>query len=251
MFRGHSVHVRHVRLRDSEASCHASPTAAARRTNEMHAIVRRQRGGTRAANAGFMTTQRTTQNDHDRSDAHFADGDDASLREGTKDEKTRAVALVREFSIALLTTFDPGPHGWAPKPHSRPMTMLRIDDDGTVYFVTARETVATHRTRSRRRALLTLQSNARFAAMEGRIDVRDDNNLLREIWTKGCDVFFDGPEDPRAVALVFRPETVELWDNSNVKGLRFLFEAAKALLTGDKGVEEHPDQHLVVNMAAK
>jgi hypothetical protein len=66
----------------------------------MHAIVRRQRGGTRAANAGFMTTQRTTQNDHDRSDAHFADGDDASLREGTKDEKTRAVALVRALAEA-------------------------------------------------------------------------------------------------------------------------------------------------------
>lgn len=193
-----------------------------------------------------MSTQTLTDTNTD----HFGGDHDKDLREGTTDEKTHTVALVREFKIALLTTFDPGPNGWAPRPHTRPMTVLRVDDDGTTYFVTDRDSVPTARVKSRRRALITLQSSNRFAALEGQIDVRDDNNLLREIWTKGCDVFFDGPEDPRAVALVFRPEKAETWDSSGVKGLRFLFEAARALITGERGVQEHPDQHFVVDMSS-
>ncbi len=192
-----------------------------------------------------------TQSRSDTNTDHLGGDHDKDLREGTIDEKARTVALIREFDIALLTTFDPGPNGWAPKPHSRPMTMLRIDDDGTLYFVAARDSVATARVKSRRRALVTLQSSSRFAAIEGRLDVRDDNELLRAIWSKANDVWFTGPDDPNAVALVFRPEKAETWDSSGVKGLRFLFEAAKALITGEKGMPEHPDQHFVVDMAAK
>lgn len=197
--------------------------------------------------APAMSTQTRTNTNAD----HVSGQHHEDLRHGTIDEKAHVVSLVRELRIALLTTFDPGPNGWAPRSHTRPMTMLRVDDDGTIYFVADRASVPTARVKSRRRALVTLQSSNRFAALEGRLDVRDDNTLLREIWTKGCDVFFDGPEDPRAVALVFRPEKAETWDASGVKGLRFLFEAAKALITGEKGVEELPDQHLVVDMSSK
>jgi general stress protein 26 len=196
-----------------------------------------------------MTKRTTRTNEETRPVELRRDSDDHALREGTHDEKAHTVALVRDFSIALLTTFDPGPNGWAPRSHTRPMTMLRVDDDGTTYFVAARDTVSTPRAKSRRRALLTLQSTLRFAAIEGRLDVRDDHALLRDIWTKGCDAFFDGPADPRAVALVFRPEKAETWDAAGFKGLRFVFEAAKALITGEKRVPEHPEQHLVVDMA--
>lgn len=191
-----------------------------------------------------MSTPNRTDTNTDHLGEH-----DKGLREGTLDEKAHTVALVREFTIALLTTFDPGPNAWAPRPHTRPMTMLRVDDDGTTYFVADRESLPTSRVRSRRRALITLQSTNRFAALDGRLDVRDDRTLLRDIWTRGCDFFFDGPEDPRAVALVFHPEKVETWDSSGAKGLRFLFEAAKALFTGDKGAQELPDQHVVVDLS--
>jgi hypothetical protein len=48
------------------------------------------------------------------------------------------------------------------------------------------------------------------------------------------EVWFKGPDDPRACVLVFTPSEAELWDASGVKGLRYLFAAAKAFVTGDR-----------------
>ena len=58
------------------------------------------------------------------------------------------------------------------------------------------------------------------------------------------DVWFDGPKDPKACAIIFTPGEAELWDNTGIAGLKYLFQAAKSLATGDKPPRtEDPELH--------
>ena len=45
--------------------------------------------------------------------------------------------------------------------------------------------------------------------------------------------FPEGKDDPNLCLAVLHPEEVEYWDMTGPKGIRYLFEAAKALLSGE------------------
>jgi general stress protein 26 len=176
-------------------------------------------------------------------------GRDAAIETiSTPEERGHVVAVLREFSNVMLSTFTPGPNAWAPQVQTRPMAVARLDDDGTMVFITSRDGVKVHTVAARRRGQVTVQSPLRYATLTGRLDVRDDRKLIRDVWSKANEAWLDGPEDPKAVALVFTPELAEIWDSSGRRGLRFLLASAKALFTGDKEVEADADQHVKVQM---
>ena len=69
------------------------------------------------------------------------------------------------------------------------------------------------------------------------------DRALHLFWSKGFDVWFPaGKEDPNACLMTFKPRDAELWDSSGLKGLRYLLESAKALLTKTTP-ESSSDQH--------
>lgn len=166
----------------------------------------------------------------------------------TPEERSHVVAVLKEFSNVMLSTFQPGPNAWAPQVQTRPMAVARLDDDGTMVFITQRDSAKVHSVAARRRGQVTVQSATRYATLTGRLDVRDDRKLIREVWSKLNEVWLEGPEDPNAVALVFTPELAEIWDSSGRRGLKFLLESAKALITGDKEHDGDPEQHVKVQM---
>ncbi len=56
--------------------------------------------------------------------------------------------------------------------------------------------------------------------------------------------FPKGPDDPDLVLLSVEPEIAEFWDVGGIKGLRYLFDAAKAYVTGDRvAIEDESDIH--------
>ena len=166
----------------------------------------------------------------------------------TPEERSHVVAVLREFSNVMLSTFQPGPNAWAPQVQTRPMAVARLDDDGTMVFITQRDSAKVHSVAARRRGQVTVQSATRYATLTGRLDVRDDRKLIREVWSKLNEVWLEGPDDPNAVALVFTPELAEIWDSSGRRGLKFLLASAKALITGDKEHDDDPEQHVKVQM---
>lgn len=75
--------------------------------------------------------------------------------------------------------------------------------------------------------------------------VVDDGPRTRRLWKEPHKVWFPkGPDDPDLVLLSVEPEIAEFWDVGGIKGLRYLFDAAKAYVTGERvAIEDESDIH--------
>lgn len=62
-----------------------------------------------------------------------------------------------------------------------------------------------------------------------------DRARIHAAWKPAAEVYFpEGADDPRICLLVFHPTDAELWDLSGTRGVRYLFEAARALISGER-----------------
>jgi general stress protein 26 len=140
--------------------------------------------------------------------------------------------LLQEFSTVLLGTFEDS--GERPSLRARPMSIAKLDRDCSLYFITRAATDKVGEASATRFGHVFAQSKTRFGSLQGEFVISRDRALIRELWSKPCEVWLDGPDDPNAAAIIFKPREAELWDLSGTKGLRFLLESARALVTGDK-----------------
>ena len=155
--------------------------------------------------------------------------------------------MLEEFSTVMLGTFEQT--GGQPSLRARPMSVARLDPDCTLYFITGVTTDKVDEAMSTGAGHAFGQSKTRYLWLRGEFAITRDRGLLRELWSKLNDVWFDGPDDPRAAVMVLRPIEAELWDVSGTKGLRFLTESAKALLTGQRLPNEGSgERHEKVNV---
>jgi general stress protein 26 len=142
------------------------------------------------------------------------------------DDKKNLLDVANAFDTAMLVT-DLGA-----EPNGRPMAVAGHEDDGTMWFVTSRTSPKAAEVRDDPHALVTLQSRTQYATLLGAVQIVDDKARLKQLWSKGMDLWFSGPEDPRAVLLKFSPTRGQYWDNGGLKGVKFAAEAARTLFEG-------------------
>jgi general stress protein 26 len=140
--------------------------------------------------------------------------------------------VLEQFSVVMLGTFEQT--GGQPSLRARPMSIARLEDDCTLYFITGITTDKVDEAMSTGTGHAFGQSTTRYLWLRGQYEISRDRTLLHELWSKANDLWFDGPDDPRAAVMILQPTEAELWDVSGAKGVRFLFESAKALLTGQQ-----------------
>lgn len=115
----------------------------------------------------------------------------------------------------------------------------QVDDDvpGHVWFITAEGTdLATGVSTGPRDAQLVVADGATglYADIEGTLQLSDDREALDEVWSFVSDAWFEGGKnDPDVRLLRFTPKTAEI-SVTPTSGTKFLYEIAKAKLTGDK-----------------
>jgi general stress protein 26 len=148
--------------------------------------------------------------------------------------------LLKEFPTVMLGTFEQT--GQTPSLVARPMSVSQLDPSCKLTFITGIDTSKVDEALRARAAHVIGQSKTRFFTVRGQIRVLQDRARIHELWSKLNDVWFDGPDDPTAALMEFYPEEAELWDVSGTNGLRFVFEAAKALITGQEMPKEKPGQ---------
>ena len=60
------------------------------------------------------------------------------------------------------------------------------------------------------------------------------------VWSETWRVWFpEGKSDPQICFVFIAPLSGEYWDQSDVKGLKFLFDVASALVQGEKPQPDH------------
>lgn len=118
--------------------------------------------------------------------------------------------------------------------HSRPMAVAGIEDED-VFFATSLHSVKVDEIRNNNSVVVTFQDGRRFISLEGAAEINSDPALKDRMWSDSLKIWFPkGKDDPELCFLRVRASEGEFWDTSGAKGLKYVFQAAKALVTGTK-----------------
>ncbi len=146
------------------------------------------------------------------------------------DQKEKLFDALRGFdSVMLGTRSEQG------SLHARPMAIADIDPAGVLWFVTSDDSAKAEEIRHEQRGVVTAQDERLYVSVTGRFDLVHDRERVHALWKPTWNVWFpDGEDDESLVLVRFEPEIGEYWDNKGIKGLRYVFEAARALVNGDR-----------------
>ncbi|MBX3205333.1 MAG: pyridoxamine 5'-phosphate oxidase family protein [Labilithrix sp.] len=134
--------------------------------------------------------------------------------------------LLESFDTAMLITRHDD------REHARPMAVAAVEGADTVWFATSQAAPKSEEIRKDARVSATFQSGRRFVALSGRAELVSDRAKIQELWKPTWRVWFpEGKEDPTLVLIRVTVTDAEFWDYTGARGLRYAFEAARALLT--------------------
>ena len=146
--------------------------------------------------------------------------------------------LLTGFSHGMLITKTP-----AGELHARPMALAEIAGNGDLWFATARDSCKVDEIRADEHVCVTFQDGSHYVTVTGAAETVHDRAKIDQLWREAWKVWYpQGKDDPNLVLLKVKADTGEYWDNSSLEGLKYLFRAGKALVTGER-VSIDPDQH--------
>jgi general stress protein 26 len=146
--------------------------------------------------------------------------------------------LIKDFDTAMLVTHTP--EGGL---HARPLTVAAARGDGLLYFSTNVESPKVAEIDSDTTVAVTFQDESRYVAVTGTAELSRDRALIDELWNETWKVWFPkGKDDPSLAIIRVTPTTGEYWDQTGLKGVRYLFDSVKAYATGTSPPEKTDDR---------
>ncbi|MBS0659102.1 MAG: pyridoxamine 5'-phosphate oxidase family protein [Verrucomicrobia bacterium] len=137
--------------------------------------------------------------------------------------------LLKGFGTAMLATraTDGGIH-------VRPMAIAHFEDCGRFWFFTGADTLKTYEIEADSRVQLIFQDDgSAYVTARGRAELSTDRALIAQYWKEPFRAWFPGgQDDPNLQLISVLPEEGEYWDNQGLQGVKYLFEAARAYVTG-------------------
>lgn len=156
------------------------------------------------------------------------------------DAVRRIHELLSDFDTAMLVT-----HGRQSAAHGRPMAIAAIEPDCGLWFFTGRDSAKVHEIEDDQHVLIVCQDeHRRYVSLTGTAELIPDRAKARALWKESYQTWFPrGIDDPNLLLIFVRPEAAEYWDTQGFKGIRYVFEAAKAYATGTTPHIEEGEQH--------
>ena len=160
-------------------------------------------------------------------------GDFKSL---TSQEAIEKIKELAEDQICLFCTMDGG------EIISRPMGTSGIDEDGTIWFVSQKDSDKNRQIQKDHAVNLMYMNTAKqhYLTLSGIANVVIDQNKIDELWSPMLKAWFEeGKDDPKLSLIKVSPGEGHYWDTKNGK-LVSMLKIAAAAVTGkqmDGGVE--------------
>jgi len=156
------------------------------------------------------------------------------------EQREHIYKLLKGFRTAMLVT-----HGDEDHLRVRPMAIAQVEENGQVWFVTSSETAKAHEIEHDSRVHLVCQNDqSAYLSIGGRGRLVHDKAKLAQVWNEMMKVWFpEGQDDPTIALIAVTPEEGEFWDNGGVHKFKYLFESAKAYLTGTTPDLEEGKEH--------
>lgn len=151
--------------------------------------------------------------------------------------------LLEEFGLAMLVT-----RTGSGELRGRPMALAEVEPDGTLWFATDRHAAKVDELAHDNHVVVTMQSRTKFVSLSGTAGTVEDREKVSQLWKAEWKVWFPGgKDDPNIVLLRVAGQTGEYWDNSGTSGVKYLIEAGRALVTGERpDVGHDPKVHAKV-----
>jgi general stress protein 26 len=118
--------------------------------------------------------------------------------------------------------------------HGRPMSLAEIEGDSDVWFATQIESPKVNEIKRDAHVAVTLQDgHGRYVSLSGQAEMVRDSATIDKLWTEAWKVWFpEGKSDPSLCLIKVRAARGEFWDMGGTNKVRYLFEAARAYVTG-------------------
>lgn len=154
--------------------------------------------------------------------------------------------LLSDFHVAMLTT-----HDVDGELHARPMIVADRGENGELVFCTRLDMDKVDEIERDARCSVTMQGKTRFLALAGHAVVSRDRARIASLWRETWRLWFpEGRDDPQLALVVVTPVRGEYWDESGLRGLRFLARAAEAWVHHRPMAPPEPEQHGRVTLQA-
>jgi general stress protein 26 len=149
--------------------------------------------------------------------------------------------VIKSFDVAMLATK-------GGSLHARPMAVAEVTNEGVVVFVSSLESAKIYEIENDPRGFVTFQGSARYVSAIGGIHIDRNRAEIKRLWHENWRVWFpQGMDDPTICLLRFEIYQGEYWDMAGAKGVKYLFETAKAYFSGKTPVTD-PAQHAMVEL---
>jgi len=144
---------------------------------------------------------------------------------------------IAEGEIAMLCTF-----AFAPAMHTRPMGTAAIDEDGTFWFLSGRDSGKNREIAANPivQLVYAVPSKPAFLALQGTAAILRDQNKIDQLWNPLVKAWFtEGKSDPQITLLRVRPMRGHYWDTKHNKMIALAEIALGAVIgkTLDDGIE--------------
>ena len=116
---------------------------------------------------------------------------------------------------------------------TRPMSRQKVDEDGTVWFFSDKDSEKNSDIQKDDRVQLfyTNKASSEYLSLYGTAEIIQDVEKAKELWTPMVKIWFNEPEDPNLTILKFVPEDGYYWDTKDGK-LVSLFKMVVGAITG-------------------
>ena len=154
-----------------------------------------------------------------------------------KDEAVQMITKIAKDEIAMLCTF-----AAAHSLGARPMGTAGIDSDGTLWFMSSRDSEKNREIQANPKVhlLYSKPSKSEYMLIEGMASIVNDRWKIEELWSPLAKAWFtEGKSDPRITLLRVVPVRGHYWDTKHNRAVQLL-EIAVGALVGkafDDGVQ--------------
>lgn len=121
---------------------------------------------------------------------------------------------------------------------SKPMTLLEVDDDGVMWFMTSLRLL--EHSDWRVNVAFSNESDNTYVSVAGLAQATRDREKIRSLWSLVCKPWFpDGPESAEIVLIKVTPFDVEYWDGPSSVIARSASLLASVVAGKPVGMGEH------------
>lgn len=139
-------------------------------------------------------------------------------------DKEKVYKLIKDYDIGMMTNVNE-----SGKLVSHPMTRQGDIEDDVLWFFSERDSEKTTELKKNNSVNISFSGDD-YISVSGTVEIVDDVETKKDLWSKANKTFFDGgPEDDQVILLKVNIDSVEYWTSDNI--LKNAFEFAKGMAT--------------------